>query len=59
MTVPARKKKPDALSATRVWLQIYAVIIESLASTIDDPKILHSIAANAASNIMKETDLGN
>ena len=59
MSVPTRKRKPDVLTATRVWLQIYAVVVEALMPTIEDPKIAHSIAANAASNIMKEIDLGD
>jgi hypothetical protein len=55
VSVSYKKKKPDALSVSQVWLQIYSVILSALENTPNK----ESIAANAANAIVKEIDLGD
>ena len=55
MSVSYRKKKPDALSVSQLWLQVYSIILSALENTPNK----ESIAANAANAIVKEIDLGN
>ncbi len=55
MSVSYRKKKPDALSVSQLWLQVYSIILSALENTPNK----ESIAANAANAIVKEINLGD
>ncbi len=55
MSVPYKKRKPDALSVSQLWLQVYSIILSALENTPNK----ESIAANAANAIVKEIDLGD
>jgi hypothetical protein len=55
VSVSYRKKKPDALSVSQLWLQVYSIILSALENTPNK----ESIAANAANAIVKEIDLGD
>jgi hypothetical protein len=55
VSVPYKKRKPDALSVSQLWLQVYSIILSALENTPNK----ESIAANAANAIVKEIDLGD
>jgi hypothetical protein len=55
VSVPYKKRKPDALTVSQVWLQIYSIILAALENTPNK----ESLAANAANAIVKEIDLGD
>jgi len=55
VSVSYNKRKPDALSVSQLWLQVYSIILSALENTPNK----ESIAANAANAIVKEIDLGN
>jgi hypothetical protein len=55
VSVSYRKKKPDALSVSQLWLQVYSIILSALENTPNK----ESIAANAANAIVKEINLGD
>jgi len=57
MSVPTKRKKADPLHTTKVWLQIYSLVVESLIGTVDDVKLAHQIASNAANAIIKEVQI--
>jgi len=54
MAVPARKRKPDAVLVSQVWLHIYANILQGLEGQPNKEQL----AAYAANAIIKEVDLG-
>jgi hypothetical protein len=55
VSVSYKKRKPDALSVSQLWLQVYSIILSALENTPNK----ESIAANAANAIVKEIDLGD
>jgi len=55
VSVSYKKRKPDALSVSQVWLQVYSIILSALENVPNK----ESIAANAANAIVKEIDLGD
>lgn len=55
MSVPYKKRKPDALSVSQLWLQVYSIVIAALENVPNR----ETIAANAANAIIKEIDLGD
>jgi hypothetical protein len=57
MSVPQSRKKADIISVTRVWLQIYSIVADTLKEEIPDVQILHSVSASAANTIVKEVDI--
>ena len=54
MAVPTRKRKPDAVLVSQVWLQIYANILQGLEGQPNKEQL----AAYAANAIIKEVELG-
>ena len=54
MSVPARKRKPDAIVVSQVWLHIYKLILDGL----DGQPNKEQLAAYAANAIIKEVDFG-
>lgn len=54
MSVPARKRKPDAILVSQVWLQIYANILQGLEGQPNKEQL----AAYAANAIIKEVEFG-
>ena len=54
MTIPTRKRKPDAVMVSQVWLLIYASILQGLEGQPNKEQL----AAYAANAIIKEVDLG-
>ena len=54
MSVPARKRKPDAIVVSQVWLHIYKLILDGL----DGQPNKEQLAAYAANSIIKEVDFG-
>lgn len=54
MAVPARKRKPDAVLVSQVWLHIYATILQGLEGQPNKEQL----AAYAANAIIKEVDFG-
>jgi hypothetical protein len=59
MSIPGAKRKPAPLLGAQTWLQIYAHVLEAISSTVNDPKVAHTIAASAANAILKEVSLGD
>jgi len=55
VSVSYKKRKPDALSVSQLWLQVYSIIL----SALENAPNKESIAANAANAIVKEIDLGD
>lgn len=54
MSIPSRKRKPDAVSVSQVWLHIYKLILDGL----DGQPNKEQLAAYAANAIIKEVDFG-
>jgi len=54
MAVPARKRKPDVVLVSQIWLQIYANILQGLEGQPNKEQL----AAYAANAIIKEVDFG-
>jgi len=54
MAVPTRKRKPDAVTVSQVWLLVYATILQGL----DGQPNKEQLAAYAANSIIKEVDFG-
>ena len=54
MALPARKRKPDAILVSQIWLQIYANILQGLEGQPNKEQL----AAYAANAIIKEVDFG-
>jgi hypothetical protein len=54
MAVPTRKRKPDAVLVSQVWLHIYANILQGLEGQPNKEQL----AAYAANAIIKEVDFG-
>lgn len=54
MSIPSRKRKPDAVAVSQVWLHIYKLILDGL----DGQPNKEQLAAYAANAIIKEVDFG-
>ena len=54
MSVPSKKRKPDALFTSQMWLQIYKIVLDGLEGQPNKEQL----AAYAANAIIKEVDLG-
>lgn len=54
MAVPAKKRKPDAVLVSQVWLHIYKLVLDGL----DGQQNKEQLAAYAANAIIKEVDFG-
>lgn len=54
MSIPTRKRKPDAVAVSQVWLHIYKLILDGL----DGQPNKEQLAAYAANAIIKEVDFG-
>lgn len=54
MSIPSKKRKPDAVVVSQVWLHIYKLILDGL----DGQPNKEQLAAYAANSIIKEVDFG-
>ena len=54
MSVPSRKRKPDAVLISQVWLHIFKLLLDGL----EGQPNREQLAAYAANAIIKEVDLG-
>ncbi len=54
MSIPSKKRKPDAIVVSQVWLHIYKLILDGL----DGQPNKEQLAAYAANSIIKEVDFG-
>ena len=54
MSIPSRKRKPDAVLVSQVWLHIYKLLLDGL----DGQPNKEQLAAYAANAIIKEEDFG-
>ena len=54
MSIPTKKRKPDAVLVSQVWLHIYMLLLDGL----DGQPNKEQLAAYAANAIIKEVDFG-
>ena len=54
MSLPAKKRKPDAVVVSQVWLHIFKLVLDGL----DGQPNKEQLAAYAANSIIKEVDFG-
>jgi hypothetical protein len=54
VSIPTRKRKPDAVLVSQVWLHIYKLLLDGL----DGQPNKEQLAAYAANAIIKEVDFG-
>ncbi len=54
MSIPSKKRKPDAVVVSQVWLHIYKLLLDGL----DGQPNKEQLAAYAANAIIKEVDFG-
>ena len=54
MSIPSKKRKPDAIVVSQVWLHIYKLLLDGL----DGQPNKEQLAAYAANSIIKEVDFG-
>ena len=54
MSIPAKKRKPDAVVVSQVWLHIFKLVLDGL----DGQPNKEQLAAYAANSIIKEVDFG-
>lgn len=54
MSIPSRKRKPDAVLVSQVWLHIFKLVLDGLEGQPNKEQL----AAYAANAIIKEVDLG-
>lgn len=54
MSIPSKKRKPDAVLVSQIWLHIYKLILDGL----DGQPNKEQLAAYAANSIIKEVDFG-
>lgn len=54
MAVPMRKRKPDAVLMSQIWLHIFKLVLDGL----EGQPNREQLAAYAANAIIKEVDLG-
>lgn len=58
MTVPQKRKKAEIINATRAWLQIYSIVLDSIKDAVP-VEIAHSISTSAANAILKEVEIND
>jgi hypothetical protein len=54
VSIPTKKRKPDAVLVSQVWLHIYKLLLDGL----DGQPNKEQLAAYAANAIIKEVDFG-
>jgi hypothetical protein len=54
VSIPSKKRKPDAVAVSQVWLHIYKLLLDGL----DGQPNKEQLAAYAANAIIKEVDFG-
>jgi hypothetical protein len=54
VSIPSKKRKPDAVVVSQVWLHIYKLLLDGL----DGQPNKEQLAAYAANAIIKEVDFG-
>jgi hypothetical protein len=54
VSIPSKKRKPDAVVVSQVWLHIYKLLLVGL----DGQPNKEQLAAYAANAIIKEVDFG-
>jgi hypothetical protein len=54
VSIPSKKRKPDAVLVSQVWLHIYKLLLDGL----DGQPNKEQLAAYAANAIIKEVDFG-
>lgn len=54
MSIPSKKRKPDPVLVSQVWLHIYKIIFDGLEGHANREQL----AAYAANSIIKEVDFG-
>jgi hypothetical protein len=54
VSIPTKKRKPDAVVVSQVWLHIYKLLLDGL----DGQPNKEQLAAYAANAIIKEVDFG-
>jgi hypothetical protein len=54
VSIPSKKRKPDAVLVSQIWLHIYKLILDGL----DGQPNKEQLAAYAANSIIKEVDFG-
>jgi hypothetical protein len=54
VSIPSRKRKPDAVLVSQVWLHIFKLVLDGLEGQPNKEQL----AAYAANAIIKEVDLG-
>lgn len=54
MSIPAKKRKPDAVLVSQIWLHIFKLVLDGLEGQPNKEQL----AAYAANAIIKEVDFG-
>ena len=54
MSIPSKKRKPDAVVVSQVWLYIFKLVLDGL----DGQPNKEQLATYAANAIIKEVDFG-
>ena len=54
MSIPAKKRKPDAVLVSQIWLHIFKLVLHGLEGQPNKEQL----AAYAANSIIKEVDFG-
>jgi hypothetical protein len=54
MAIPTKKRKPDAVLVSQIWLHIFKLVLDGL----DGQPNKEQLAAYAANAIIKEVDFG-
>jgi hypothetical protein len=54
VSIPAKKRKPDALLVSQIWLHIFKLVLDGLEGQPNKEQL----AAYAANAIIKEVDFG-
>jgi hypothetical protein len=54
VSIPSKKRKPDALLVSQVWLHIFKLVLDGLEGQPNKEQL----AAYAANSIIKEVDFG-
>jgi hypothetical protein len=54
VSIPSKKRKPDAVVVSQVWLHIYKLLLDGLEGQPNKEQL----AAYAANAIIKEVDFG-
>jgi hypothetical protein len=54
VSIPSKKRKPDALLVSQVWLHIFKLVLDGLEGQPNKEQL----AAYAANSLIKEVDFG-